>query len=149
MAGTLAVAESLTGGALAAEIVSVPGASQVFRGGLVLYAADLKTALAGVPAALLGERGPVDPDVATAMADGARVRCGAVWGVATTGVAGPESHGGQPVGTVWLGLAGPDGAAAQRLRLPGDRAEVRAGAVRAALRLLGERLGGREGDNVW
>lgn len=133
---TLAVAESLTGGALAAAIVSVPGASDVFRGGLVLYAIDLKHTLGGVPRELLDDRGPVDPEVAEAMAEGARRRCGATWALATTGVAGPDAHGGQPPGTVWLGVAGPSGAAANRVQLPGDRAAVRAAAVEAALRLL-------------
>ncbi|MCW2609670.1 MAG: cina protein, partial [Cryptosporangiaceae bacterium] len=84
---TLAVAESLTGGLLAATLVAVPGASTVFRGGLVVYATDLKVTLAGVPADLLAERGPVDGDVAAALAAGARDRCGADWGLATTGVA--------------------------------------------------------------
>ena len=78
---TLAVAESLTGGLLAATIVDVPGASAAFRGGLVVYATDLKATLAGVDPVLLAERGPVDPDVAAALAVGARTRCGADWGV--------------------------------------------------------------------
>ena len=99
---TLAVAESLTGGLLAATLVDVPGASQVFRGGLVVYATDLKATLAGVPAELLDERGPVDPDVAVALADGARERCGADWGLATTGVAGPDPQDGMAVGTVYV-----------------------------------------------
>ncbi|MGH3661205.1 MAG: CinA family protein [Micromonosporaceae bacterium] len=137
---SLAVAESLTGGALSAAIVAVPGASQVFRGGLVVYAADLKVSLAEVDARLLEARGPVDRDVAAALADGARARCRASWGLATTGVAGPDSHGGQPPGTVWLGMAGPAGVSAWRLTLPGDRAEVRAGAVLAALRGLVDAL---------
>ena len=87
---TLAVAESLTGGLLAATLVDVPGASRVFRGGLVVYATDLKATLADVPAELLAAEGPVHPAVATALAVGARRRCGADWGVATTGVAGPD-----------------------------------------------------------
>src|SRR6266480_3056648 len=91
---TLAVAESLTGGLLAATLVDVPGASKAFRGGLVVYATDLKHRLAGVPESLLAERGPVDPDVALALAAGARHACGADWGLATTGVAGPEPQGG-------------------------------------------------------
>ena len=77
---TLATAESLTGGLLAATIVSVPGASAVYRGGLVTYATDLKASLAGVPADLLAERCAVDPDVAVALAVGARKACGAHWG---------------------------------------------------------------------
>ncbi|GAA4218556.1 CinA family protein [Actinocatenispora rupis] len=133
---TLATAESLTAGQLAATVVDVPGASAVLRGGLIVYAVDLKASLAGVPEDLLAERGPVDPDVARALARGARERCGATWGIGTTGVAGPEPHGGSPAGTVYVGLAGPYGDVAERLALPGDRAAVRAGTVTAALALL-------------
>jgi nicotinamide-nucleotide amidase len=137
---TLAVAESLTGGLLAATIVGVPGASAVFRGGLVVYATDLKASLAGVDEDLLAARGPVDPDVACALADGARSRCAADWGLATTGVAGPASQDGHPVGTVYVAVAGPGGAPAyafvRRLALSGSRPEIRAGAVAAALALL-------------
>ncbi len=130
---TLAVAESLTGGALAATIVDVPGASDVFRGGLVLYAVDLKVTLGGVPRDLVERHGPVHPDVVAAMAAGARDRCGATWALATTGVAGPDPHGGQPPGTVWLGLASQSGVTTRLCQLAGDRAAVRAGSVRAAL----------------
>jgi nicotinamide-nucleotide amidase len=134
---TVATAESLTAGLLAATVVEVPGASAVLRGGLIVYAVDLKATLAGVPEELLAERGPVDPDVAMALARGARERCGATWGLATTGVAGPEAHGGHPAGTVWLGIAGPDGASrAELLQLVGDRAAVRSGTVDGALDLL-------------
>jgi nicotinamide-nucleotide amidase len=134
---TLAVAESLTGGLLSATIVDVPGASNAFRGGLVVYATDLKASLAGVPLELLAAHGPVHPDVAAALAGGARQRCAADWGLATTGVAGPEPHGGHPVGTVYLGLAGPDGLGLVRaLVLVGDRATIRRLAVAAALDLL-------------
>jgi len=134
---TLAVAESLTGGLLAATIVGVPGASEAFRGGLVVYATDLKTRLAGVPPELLDAHGPVHPDVAAALAAGARRACTADWGLATTGVAGPDPQGGQPVGTVYLGLAGPDGLGeVRRLALSGDRAAIREGTVTAALALL-------------
>ena len=137
-AQTLAVAESLTGGLLAASLVEVPGASRVFRGGLVVYATDLKASLAAVPADQLAERGPVDPDVALAMAAGARERCGATWGLATTGVAGPEPQNGVPVGTVYVACSGPDPSAARvrRLDLTGDRATIRRAAVDAALDLL-------------
>src|SRR5205085_5916692 len=91
---TLAVAESLTGGLLAATIVDVPGASRAFRGGLVVYATDLKATLAGVPPQLLEARGAVDPDVAAALAGGVRQRCRADWGLSTTGVAGPDPQDG-------------------------------------------------------
>lgn len=138
---TLAVAESLTGGLLAATIVDVPGASAVFRGGLITYATDLKETLAGVPAELLAARGPVDPDVATALAEGARVRCGADWGLATTGVAGPEPQGAVPVGTVYVAVVGPGGAQVRTVRLAGDRSAIRHSAVSAALAALAGQLG--------
>jgi nicotinamide-nucleotide amidase len=139
---TLAVAESLTGGLLAATVVDVPGASRVFRGGLVVYATDLKASLAGVPAELLVRRGPVDPEVARLLAVGARERCAADWGLATTGVAGPDPQDGVAVGTVYLGLAGPAGVTARRLTLAGDRPTIRRAAVGEALGLLRAALGG-------
>lgn len=137
---TLAVAESLTGGLLAAAVVDVPGASAAFRGGLVVYATDLKASLAGVPDRLLALRGPVHPEVAAALAEGARRRCGADWGLATTGVAGPDPQGGVPVGTVHVAAAGPGVERVRSLTVSGDRAEVRRGAVGAALRLLHEAI---------
>lgn len=132
---TLAVAESLTGGLLAATLVEVPGASRVFRGGLIVYATDLKSSLAGVPEQLLAEHGPVHPAVASALANGARVRCESTWGLATTGVAGPDSQHGIAPGTAYVAIAGPT-AAVRRLDLVGSRAAIRAGTVAAALRLL-------------
>jgi nicotinamide-nucleotide amidase len=133
---TLGVAESLTGGLLAATLVEVPGASVVFRGGIVAYATDLKASLVGVPAGLLEERGPVDPDVAAALAEGARDRCGATWGLSTTGVAGPTPQGGHEVGVVYLGLCGPGAAEVRSLRLTGSRSQIRVASVTAALDLL-------------
>lgn len=133
---TLAVAESLTGGLLAATLVDVPGVSAVFRGGLVVYATPLKAALAGVPEDLLAARGPVDPDVALALARGARERCGADWGLGTTGVAGPDPQHGIGAGTVFIAVAGADRAEVRRLALTGDRAAIRRQSVAAALDLL-------------
>lgn len=133
---TLATVESLTGGLLAATLVEVAGVSAVFRGGLVVYATELKSVLAGVPTQLLAERGPVDPDVAVALADGGRRRCGADWALATTGVAGPEPQGGKPVGTVFVAVAGPYGSTVRRLQLGSGRAAVRTASVTAALELL-------------
>jgi nicotinamide-nucleotide amidase len=141
-AGTLAVAESLTGGALAATVTAVPGVSATFRGGVVAYATELKRDLLGVPAELLERHGPVHPLVAAAMAAGARLRLGSTYGLATTGVAGPDPQDGHPPGEVYLGLAGgePLRLLHRRLDLTGDRAAVRAGTVRAALELLHEVL---------
>ena len=137
---TLAAAESLTGGLLAATVVEIAGVSAVFRGSLVVYATDLKASVAGVPAGLLAERGPVDPDVAVAMAEGCRRRCGADWALATTGVAGPEPQAGKPVGTVFVAVAGPHGSTVRHLVLVGGRAAVRTATVTAALELLIEQL---------
>ncbi len=138
---TLAVAESLTGGLLSAALTEPAGASTVFRGGLVVYATDLKASLAGVPAPLLDAEGPVSPDVAAALAGGARDRLGATYGLAVTGVAGPDPQGDVPVGTVFVGLAGPGGGEVRRLTLDGDRTRIREASVHAALTLLAERLG--------
>jgi nicotinamide-nucleotide amidase len=137
---TFATAESLTGGLVAATVVEIPGVSAVFRGGLVVYATDLKHALAGVPEDLLAERGPVDPDVALALAAGARRRCGADWGLATTGVAGPDPQDGIAVGTVYVAVDGPGGGEVRGLRLAGDRAAIRTESVTWVLRLFAERL---------
>lgn len=138
---TVAVAESLTGGLVAAEITAVPGASRAFRGSVTCYATALKRDVLGVAETLLEERGAVDSEVARQMARGVRSFLGADWGVATTGVAGPEPQDGQPVGTVYTAAAGPDGTVtAVRLRLEGDRAEIRAASVRAALQLLRDEL---------
>jgi nicotinamide-nucleotide amidase len=133
---TVAVAESLTGGLVAAALTSVPGSSAVFRGGVVAYATELKTALLGVPAALLAEHGPVHDEVARAMAQGVRQRLAASYGLATTGVAGPGPADGQPPGRVFVAVAGPSGQAGRGLSLAGDRGAVRAGSVSAVLSLL-------------
>ncbi len=136
---TLAVAESVTGGLLAATLVDVPGASRVFRGGLVVYATDLKASLAGVSEDLLKRVGPVHPEVAEALAEGARVRCAADWGLSTTGVAGPDSQDGIAPGTVYVAVAGPR-RAVRTVDLSGSRAVIRAGTVSAALTLFATTL---------
>ncbi len=106
---TVATAESLTGGLVAAALTSVPGASVAVRGGVVAYATDLKASLAGVPADLLDRSGPVSAATASAMASGARRVCDATYGVATTGVAGPNWQDGHPPGTLYVAVAGPRG----------------------------------------
>jgi nicotinamide-nucleotide amidase len=138
---TVAVAESLTGGLLGAAITTVPGASAVFRGGVIAYATDLKAALLGVPAALLAERGAVDPDVAGAMATGVRERLGAAIGVATTGVAGPDAAEGKPPGTVHIAVSTDGGAVIHTLPLSGTREEIRRDTVERSLWLLWSVLG--------
>lgn len=142
---TVATAESLTAGLLCVTLTDVPGASAAVRGGLVVYATDLKTSLAGIDESLLTEYGPVHPEIATELADAARLRCGATWGVGLTGVAGPDPQGGVAAGTVYVGLCAPTVRTTRPLRLPGDRAQVRHGTVREALDLLLARLGEQSG----
>ncbi|MEU0388082.1 CinA family protein [Streptomyces chartreusis] len=152
---TLAVAESLTGGLVAAEITSVPGASKVFRGSVTAYATELKHELLGVDAALLAARGAVDPQVAAQMAAGVRKALGTDWGIATTGVAGPEPQDGQAVGTVFVAVDGPlradsgsaGGGKVEALRLNGDREEIRRESVRSVLALLLKELAGEQTGN--
>jgi nicotinamide-nucleotide amidase len=137
---SLATVESLTGGLLASHVVEVAGASRVFRGGLVVYATEMKALLADVPEELLRERGAVDPDVARALAEGGRKRCAADWCLATTGVAGPEPQDGKPVGLVYVALAGPQGSEVRRLELSGGRDLIRTASATEALRLLAGHL---------
>lgn len=132
---TLAVAESLTGGLLAAEIVAVAGASQVFRGGVVTYATDSKADILGVDPALLAERGAVDPQVATQMAIGARRLFGADVAMSTTGVAGPQGQDGKLPGQVYVAVSTPTLTQVRELCLHGDRTAVRRATVQAALTL--------------
>lgn len=139
---TLAVAESITGGLLGATLTNMPGASRTFRGGVLAYATDLKERLLGVPGPLLEAEGAVSAQVAAAMAAGVRDRLDATYGVALTGVAGPDLQDGQPPGTVFIGVAGPDEGHVRALQLTGGRDEIRAAAVRAALELLRDVLDG-------
>jgi nicotinamide-nucleotide amidase len=154
-ADTLAVAESLTGGMLAASLTGVPGASAVFRGGVAAYATDVKTTLLDVPDEAVRSVGVVSAEVAEAMAHGARRRLGSTYALSTTGVAGPDPQEGKPVGTVFVAVAGPaepqdaDPAApgggpggepgvatVLALRLAGDRQTIRVDTCVAALGLL-------------
>jgi nicotinamide-nucleotide amidase len=141
---TIAVAESLTGGMLAAALTAIPGASAAFRGGVVAYATDLKAALLGVSAALLDRHGAVHPDVARAMAEGVARRLGATVGAATTGVAGPDPQDGQPVGTVYVAVSAGGETTVRSLALSGGRQQIRRATVEQALGLLICRL--REDD---
>lgn len=127
-------AESLTGGALADLLSQTPGASAVFRGGVVAYASDVKRSVLGVTAPRV-----VSAECAVQMASGVRGLLGADWALSTTGVAGPDPQDDEPVGTVFVGIAGPSGARAVRLELRGSRDSIRAEACQAALaELAGE-----------
>jgi nicotinamide-nucleotide amidase len=130
---TVAVAESLTGGLLVAELIAVPGASLVVRGGVVAYATDVKADLLGVDPALLAAEGPIHPEVAKQMAAGVRERLGADIGMATTGAAGPDPQDGHEPGEVWLGFSIGDSSTAVGLALGGDRATIRRDTVSESL----------------
>lgn len=132
---TIAVAESLTGGLVVADLVSVPGASAVVRGGIVAYATELKHDLLGVDAALLAAGGPIQAAVAEQMASGVRARLTADVGLATTGVAGPDPQDGHPPGEVWIAIATSEIVRSVRLELGGDRAAVRRETVEAVVEL--------------
>lgn len=134
---TLGTAESLTAGLLAATVADVPGASTVLRGGVIVYATQLKHDLADVPSELLERHGAVSAETARALALGAARRCGADVGVGLTGVAGPEPQEDRPVGTVHVGLSVPGRDAwSVRLELSGDRGGIRRAACTAALELI-------------
>lgn len=133
---TLATAESLTGGRLAAAVTAVPGASASYLGGVVTYATALKESLLGVPHDLVERYGVVSAECARAMAAGCRSATGATYAVATTGVAGPDAQEGKPVGTVYVGIAGPGVDTAVTMELVGDRHQVQDRTCREALSAL-------------
>ena len=140
-AETLATAESLTGGLLSARLTDVAGASRSFVGGVVSYATRVKVSVLGVPDEVVQEHGVVSQECALAMAHGVRGRLDATWGLATTGVAGPDQQEGRAVGTVWVAVAGPPGATTRLLALGGDRAAIRQASCGAVLELLAHELG--------
>ena len=134
---TVATAESCTGGLLAARLTERPGSSAWVLGGVTAYANSAKERLLDVPGTVLAEHGAVSPEVAAALAEGARARFGADVGVGITGVAGPGGGTAEkPVGTVHLCVAGPDGQQLRALRLPGSRSAVRERSVTMAMHLL-------------
>ncbi len=128
---TVCVAESLTGGQLAALLSGEAGASATFTGAVVAYASEVKRELLDVTAAQV-----VSADAASQMAGRARTILGADWALSTTGVAGPDLQEGKPVGTVFIALAGPQGVRCARLSLVGDRSAIRAATCVAAVELL-------------
>ncbi|MFG6403331.1 MULTISPECIES: CinA family protein [unclassified Microbacterium] len=136
---SVGVAESLTGGLVVSALVAVPGASRVVRGGVVAYDSAIKRSLLGVDAALLDAHGAVHPRVARQMAKGVREALAidgriADVGIATTGIAGPASPDGQPVGTVHVAISTPLGTRVDTLALSGDRDAIRREAARIAIR---------------
>ena len=143
---TIATAESLTGGLVADALVSVPGASSVFRGGVVSYATQLKRDLLGIDQGLLAECGAVDARVAAQMAERVRIVCGGAeapvsLGLATTGVAGPAEQDGHPAGEVYLAVATGVETRVQHHRFAGDRESIRSQAPSAVIELALVTLG--------
>lgn len=137
---TVAAAESATAGRVTARLAAVPGASAVLRGGVVVYATDTKHSVLGVPGALLDAEGPVSGAVARELAARVRERFAATYGVAVTGVAGPDPQGAQPVGTAFWALAGPVGTAVHHARWHGDRAALQRRMATAVLECLRDHL---------
>lgn len=137
---SVATGESLTAGLVAATLADVPGASATLRGGIVAYQVPVKASLLGVDDADLAQ-GVVSAAVARAMARGAADALGAEVGIGTTGVAGPEPHDGEPVGSVWIAVTAPTGTSTRHLELAGDRAGIRSQTVAACFALLAEDLG--------
>lgn len=134
---TLATAESLTGGRLAARITAVPGASRAYLGGVVSYATRVKQELLGVPEDLVARHGVVSAECARAMAEGARTALAASYALSTTGVAGPDRQESQPVGTVFVAVAGPSGTTVVALELTGDRGTIQERTCDEAIASLG------------
>ena len=140
LGATVATAESLTGGRLAAALTATPGASATYVGGAVTYATELKVSLLGVDPDLVARHGVVSAECARAMAAGVRRLTGATYAVSTTGVAGPDEQEGKPAGTVFVGLAGPGLDETVALELAGRRAQVQERTVREGLAALSSAL---------
>jgi nicotinamide-nucleotide amidase len=129
---SVSVAESLTAGGLGHALTQIPGASEVFFGGVVAYTADVKINLLDVPRELIETHSVVSEEVAIAMADGAREKFGTTWAIATTGIAGPGDYKGIREGTVWIAITGPL-QQTLHLQLDSGREGVRQGAISSAI----------------
>lgn len=137
---TVATAESLTGGRLAARVTNVPGSSGVYVGGVVSYWTDVKVDVLGVSRATVEEHGVVSAECAREMAEGVRRLMGTTYGVSTTGVAGPQRQEDEPVGTVYIGVAGPDRTETVALDLAGDRFTIQEASVDEAVSALADMI---------
>lgn len=138
---TLATAESCTGGIIGAALTAVPGASKVYKGGIISYWSEVKQALLGVNADDLQTLGPVSMQVAGSMADGARKALHTDVAISITGLAGPDGDAfGRPVGTVFVGFSSGQKTVAKHFCFSGSREEIRQQAARAALELLLENI---------
>ena len=129
----LATAESLTGGRLGDVLSAAPGASDTYLGGVISYATEVKQTVLRVSAETVEKHGVVSAECAEEMATGVRELTGADFAVSTTGVAGPTTQEGKPIGLAFIGVAGPDGVRSERFEFDGDRAEIREQVVKAAI----------------
>ncbi len=141
----LATAESLTGGRLGDVLSAAPGASDTYLGGVITYATKVKQSVLGVSDETVEKHGVVSAECAQEMATGVRELVGADYAVSTTGVAGPTTQEGKPVGLVFIGVAGPDGVRSERFEFDGDRAEIREKVVKSAIDLVLEVVKGGAG----
>ena len=138
---TLATAESCTGGMIGAALTAVPGASKVYKGGIISYWSEIKQELLGVDPEDLKNLGPVSAQVAGSMADGARKALHTDYGISVTGLAGPDGDEfGKPVGTVFVGLSTRSKTVARQFRFYGDREDIRNQAALAALEFILEEV---------
>ncbi len=133
---TISCAESITGGAITSELVSVSGASDVLLGSIVAYSKQMKINQLGLSSELIESKGLVSKEVALEMANGARQRLGSSWAISSTGSAGPTALDGSTPGEIWIAILGPDRQESVKLSLNGARQEVINGAVESALTLL-------------
>jgi PncC family amidohydrolase len=133
---SISCAESITGGALTAALVSISGASDVLLGSIVAYSKEMKINQLGLSAELITEKGLVSKEVALEMARGARQILGSSWAISSTGSAGPRALDGSSPGEIWIAIVGPDRQESMKLSLNGARQEVISGAVESALTLL-------------
>jgi len=133
---TIAVAESITGGKLAAALTSAPGSSKVFLGGIVAYSIESKSQELGIPKRLINKFGVYSEEIALEMANGVRKKFNSDWSIASTGVAGPGPAEETPAGSIWLVIIGPQATQNIRLSLQGSREEIRVGAVTSAVATL-------------
>ena len=142
--GTLATAESCTGGLIGKRLTDLPGVSAVYKGGAVVYTAESKTQILGVPVGLIEEKGVVSREVALSLAENVRARFSADYGLGVTGLAGPDGDGAHPVGTVFVALAAPEGSFVRALQLGSGRERVRTSAAHHAFDMLRRYLTGLE-----
>ena len=133
---SISCAESITGGALTAALVSISGASDVLLGSIVAYSKEMKINQLGLSAELITEKGLVSKEVALEMAKGAKQKLGSSWAISSTGAAGPRALDGSSPGEIWIAIVGPDRQESVKLSLNGARQEVISGAVESALTLL-------------